>query len=341
MNQNITRVGIDLAKNIFQICAVNVTGKIIFNRTVKRQQLASFMAKLPACEVILEACASSNYWARVFQRYGHTVKLINPAYVRPYVKTNKNDAADAEALCEAASRPTMRFVQPKTQAQQDVQLLHRIRSRLVSRRTSLSNQIRSLLAEYGIVIPKGIRYVRQQLPRILEDADTELSVMARQVFSQQYDELVDLDQRVNDLKQQLTEISDTQVCCKQFKTAYGIGPMIATALFAIMGDPKHYRNGREFSAFLGLVPRQYSTGGKPVLKGISKRGDKSVRTLLIQGAQSALSRMHSRDDRLSRWANRLKARRGHNIAAVALANKLARICWSMASSNTEFEFKAV
>jgi len=339
MNQNITRVGIDLAKSVFQVCTVNATGNVIFNRTVKRQQLSAFMGNIPACEVILEACASSNYWARVFKRHGHTVKLINPAYVRPYVKTNKHDAADAEALCEAASRPTMRFVQPKTQEQQDVQLVHRIRQRLVSRRTSLSNQIRGLLAKYGIVIPKGMRYVRQHLPRILEDTDNELSAMARQVFSQQYDELVELDQRVNTLNRQLTDISNSQARSKQFKTVYGIGPMTATALFSIMGDPKYYRNGREFAAFLGLVPRQYSTGGKPILKGISKRGDKSVRTLLVQGAHSALSRMHDRDDRLSQWANRLKARRGRHIAAVALANKLARICWAMASSQSDFEFK--
>ena len=341
MNQNITRVGIDLAKNIFQICAVNPHGKIIFNQTVKRKDLASFMANIPACEVILESCGSSNYWAQVFSRSGHNVKMINPAYVRPYVKTNKNDAADAEALCEAAARPTMRFVQPKTQAQQDVQLIHRVRNRLVSKRTSLGNQIRGLLAEYGVVIPEGIRYLRQHLPRILEDTQNDLSALAREVFSQQYDELVEMDRRVNVLTQQLTELSNTQARCKQFKTVLGIGPMTATALFSIMGDPKHYKNGREFAAFLGLVPRQYSSGGKTILKGISKRGDRQVRTLLVQGAQAALSKMHRRDDQLSRWANRLKARRGHNIAAVALANKLARICWSMAMNNTEYQFKTV
>lgn len=340
MNQNITRIGIDLAKNIFQVCAVNHRGKVIFNQTVKRKALPEFVANIPACEVILESCASSNYWAQAFNRYGHTVKLINPAYVRPYVKTNKNDAADAEALCEAASRPTMRFVQLKNPAQQDVQLIHRVRSRLVSKRTSLSNQIRGLLAEYGIVIPEGIRYVRQHLPQIFEEAENELSPIARQVFRQQYDELVEMDQRVNVLTRQLTELSNTEARCKQFKTVLGIGPMSATALFSIMGNPSHYKNGREFAAFLGLVPRQYSTGGKTSLKGISKRGDKQVRTLLVQGAQAALSRMHRRDDRLSQWAIRLKARRGHNIAAVALANKLARICWSMASNNTDYEFKA-
>ena len=339
MSNHITRIGIDLAKNIFQVCAADDHGKIIFNKKLKRKDLASFIANIPACEVILESCASSNYWAQVFTEYGHTVKLINPAYVRPFVKTNKNDSADAEAICEAASRPTMRFVQPKTPPQQDIQLLHRVRSRLVSKRTSLSNQIRGLLAEYGIVIPEGIRNVRKRLPEILEDAENNLSMIARSVFHQQYEELADTDQRVNSLTKQITEISNTQEQCQRFKTVFGIGPMVSTALFATMGSPEHYKNGREFAAFLGLVPRQYSSGGKSQLMGISKRGDGQVRSLLVQGAQAALSRMHKRDDSLSRWACRIKERRGHNIAAVALANKLARICWAMASTNTEFQLK--
>jgi len=340
MNQNITRVGIDLAKNIFQVCAVDKRGKVIFNQTVKRAKLKMFVANLPSCEVVLESCASSNYWHRVFSQYGHNVKLINPAYVRPYVKTNKSDAADAEALCEAAARPTMRFVQPKTSDQQDIQLLHRVRTRLVSRRTSLSNQLRGLLAEYGVVINEGINNVRKQLPRILEDAENNLSSAARSVFAQLYDELVEVDCRVDCLSKELTRLSDEQPRCQQFKTVYGVGPMVATALYCAMGDPKHYKNGREFAAFLGLIPRQYSTGGKPKLGGISKRGDSQTRTLLIQGAQAALSRMHKRDDRLSRWANKVKERRGHNVATVALANKLARICWALANNNTTFEFKS-
>lgn len=341
MNQNITRVGIDLAKNIFQVCAVNHYGKVLFNKTIKRDQLPSFISNINPCEIILEACASSNYWAGKFEGFGHRVKLINPAYVRPFVKTNKNDATDAEALCEAAARPTMRFVQPKNKEQQDIQLIHRVRSRLVGKRTSLSNQIRGLLAEYGITIPEGIRYVRQQLPVILDHAGTELSPLAREIFTRQYEELVEMDKRINHLTRQLTDQSNQQHRCRQFKTVFGIGPMTSTALFSIMGDPGHYKNGREFAAFLGLVPRQVSTGGKTILRGISKRGDCQVRTLLIQGAQAALSKMHNRDDRLSRWANRLKARRGHNIATVALANKLARICWSMAANNTEFQFQTV
>lgn len=183
--------------------------------------------------------------------------------------------------------------------------------------------------------------MRQQLPGILEDADNELTPIAREIFAQQYEELVEIDQRIKHFTQQLTHISDTQERCKQFKTVLGIGPMTSTALFSLMGNPGHYKNGREFAAFLGLVPRQYSSGGKTILRGISKRGDCQVRTLLIQGAQAALCKMHHRDDALSHWAIQVKARRGHNIAAVALANKLARICWSMAMKNTEYQFKAV
>jgi transposase len=340
MSQNISRVGIDLAKNIFQICAVDSRGKVIFNKTVKRPELKTFIANLPTSEIVLESCSSSNYWYQTFSRYGHNVRLINPAYVKPYVKTNKSDAADAEALCEAAARPTMRFVQPKTPDQQDTQLLHRVRTRLVSRRTSLSNQLRGLLAEYGIVINEGINNVRKRMPQILEDAENNLSATARTVFAQLNDELVEIDQRVDSLSKELIRVSDHHSRCKQFKTVYGIGPMVATALYTAMGDPKHYKNGREFAAFLGLVPRQYSTGGKPKLGGISKRGDTQTRTLLIQGAQAALSRMHKRNDRLSLWACKIKERRGHNIATVALANKLARICWAMARNNTAFELKA-
>ena len=211
----------------------------------------------------------------------------------------------------------------------------------MGKRTSLSNQIRGLLAEYGIIIPEGIRYVRKQLPTILENSEGKLSIIAIEIFNQQYEELVDMDKRIDKLNKQLLSMSNQQVRCRQFKTVFGIGPMTSTALFSIMGDPAYYKNGREFSAFLGIVPRQISTGGKTILRGISKRGDCQVRTLLIQGAQAALSKMHNRDDRLSRWANQLKARRGHNVATVALANKLARICWSLAANNSEFKFQSV
>lgn len=337
MSHNITRIGIDLAKNIFQVCATTETGKVIYNKTIKRPKLTAFMVNQPRCEVILEACGTSNYWSRVITEQGHTVKLINPAYVRPYVKTNKNDAADAEALCEAASRPGMRFVQPKTIAQQDIQILHRVRSRLVSKRTSLCNQIRGLLGEYGITIAQGRRNICKNMPTILEDAENDLTFSTREVFALLYEELVDLDSRIQTMDIRVKKISVSNPVCEKLMSMPGVGPMVATAIFSVMGDPKSYRNGREFAAYLGLVPRQYSTGGKSILKGISKRGDTHTRTLLVQGANAALLRMGGKDDRLSRWAMSLKARKGHSIAIVALANKMARICWSMVAHNTTFE----
>ncbi len=211
----------------------------------------------------------------------------------------------------------------------------------MSKRTSLSNQIRGLLGEYGLIIPVGIRHVRQHLPALLEDAENALSATAREVFSALYDERVEIDKRVTHYTKRLTQLSNQHERCQQLKTLPGVGPLVATALFTAMGDPGFYKNGREFSAFLGLVPRQYSSGGKTQLKGISKRGDEHVRTLLIQGAQAALSRMPKHDDGLSRWACRVKARRGHCVAAVALANKLARISWAVAANNTTYVHKTV
>lgn len=340
MSQSISRIGIDLAKNVFQVCTTDMSGNVLMNKKVSRKQLPEHIICVPPCEVVMEACASAHYWARVFTRMGHKVKLIHPAYVRPYVKTNKNDAADAEALCEAASRPQMRFVQTKTLEQQDIQALHRIRQRLVAQRTGLCNQIRGLLGEYGLVIPQGVRNIRKQLPLILEDGDNALTMISRQAFQQLYEELVALDRRIASVKQQLEQVCETNPRCQSLLTVPGVGPMVATALYATMGSPANYRNGREFSAFLGLVPRQQSTGGKTVLRGISKRGDPHMRRLLIQGAQAALRHMHKRNDALSRWACKLKATKGNGKAVVALANKLSRICWAITAHRTEYQVAA-
>jgi len=329
MPEPISTIGIDLAKRVFQFCAVNQRGKVIYNKLVKRADVARLMATTPPCQVVMEACATSNYWTRVFTKQGHEVKLIHPAYVRPFVQTNKNDAADAQALCEAVSRPMMRFVKPKSIEQQDIQLLHRMRQRLVRQRTALSNQTRGLLGEYGLEFPIGIHVLRKVLPEVLEDASNELTPLARRAFAQHYEELIDLTDRIDEIKAQLTQCCEASPTCTTLIDVPGVGPLVATALVATMGDPNNYRNGREFSAFLGLVPRQYSSGGKAILRGISKRGDASMRNLLVQGAHAALRHMHKRDDRLSRWACDLKARKGTALAVVALANKLARICWAL------------
>ncbi|MCK5919413.1 MAG: IS110 family transposase [Methylococcales bacterium] len=336
MSQNITRIGIDLAKNIFQVCATNKHGKVISNQMVKRRHLTSLLAKQPQCEVVMEACAGSNYWYRVFSQQGHQVKLIHPAYVRPYVKTNKNDAADAEAICEAASRPNMRFVHPKTPEQQDIQLLHRIAERLVSQRTALSNQSRGLLAEYGLIIPEGSAAVRREMPRLIEDAENELSLSARYAFQALYEELIHLDQCVDEVKAKIILASQKHAACQRLMSIPGVGPMVATAVFSVMGDASQFKNGREFAAFLGLVPRQYSSGGKTILKGISKRGDRRTRMLLIQGALAALNHAKCKQDSYHRWAMALKERKGTKVTVVALANKIARICWALSANKTTF-----
>lgn len=336
MSQSISRIGIDLAKNIFQVCAVDAQGKVLFNKTVSRPKLSALMAQWQPTEVVMEACASAHHWTRVFERMGHRVKLIHPAYVRPYVKTNKNDAADAEALCEAASRPQMRFVQPKNIQQQDIQAMHRVRERLVGQRTALTNQIRGLLGEYGLTLPQGVRNIRKQLPWIIEDAENDLTPVSRRLFQQLYNELCDLDQRVKEIKQDIEAVCESLPPCQGLLSIPGVGPMVATALHATMGSPENYRNGREFAAYLGLVPRQYSSGGKPQLGGISKRGDPHTRMLLIQGAQAALRVMPKRQDKLSLWACKLKQRKQHSVAVVALANKLARISWAVSQKQTSY-----
>ncbi len=341
MKQDITRIGIDLAKNIFQVCATNAAGKVISNHTVKRAKLAEALANHKPCEVVLEACATSNYWARVFSKQGHNVKLIHPAYVRPYVKTNKNDAADAEALCEAASRPSMRFITPKTPEHQDIQLMHRVAERLITQRTALSNQTRGLLAEYGISLPQGGALLRKNLPAILEDAENELSMTARFAFNDLYEELIELDKRVDAIKKRINAVSKENHHCKRLMTIPGVGPMVATAVISMLGDAHQFKNGREFAAFLGLVPRQYSTGGKTTLKGISKRGDKRTRMLLVQGALAALNHSKNKPDKLNRWAYALKQKKCTQIATVALANKLARICWALTVNKTEYQASTI
>ena len=248
---------------------------------------------------------------------GHTVRMMAPQFVKPYVKSNKNDAVDAEAICEAVQRPNMRFVPVKQIEQQDIQSIHRIRSQLVARQTAQANQIRGLLLEYGIIIPKGISYIRKAISGILEDADNTLTVLFRELLSELYDEMVHLDERISALEQKLGVLSEQNDDCKRVLSIPGIGLLTATALIAAIGDIKAFNNGRELAAWLGLVPRQYSTGGKPTLMGISKRGDCYLRTLLIHGGRTVVRVAHTHKDKHNRWVNGLNQRRGKNISAVS------------------------
>jgi transposase len=336
----VTTLGIDLAKSIFQLHGVDEHGKVAVQKRVSRSKLLETIAQLPACVIGMEACASAQYWAREFQKLGHTVKLMSPQFVKPYVKGNKNDSRDAEAICEAVSRPHMRFVPLKTVESQDIQAIHRMRSRLIKERTALVNQVRGLLAERGIVIAQGITRLRQQLPTIVEDLENELTPLSREVMRELYEQLVTLNERIARADRMVQRVFTENAQCQKLARVEGIGPVIATALVAAVGNAQEFANGRHLAAWLGLVPRQCSSGGKERLLGISKRGNRYLRTLLIHGARATVHRARRKTDVRSRWIMSLEQRRGKNIATVAIANKNARIAWALLTSDAEYRTAA-
>jgi len=333
----ITAIGIDLAKNVLQIHGVNERGKAVLKKQLKRDQVTAFFANVPPCLIGMEACGSAHYWARRLQSFGHDVKLMAPQFVKPYVKTNKNDVADAEAICEAVSRPSMRFVPIKNGEQQSVLAMHRARQGFVKARTAQANQIRGLLAEYGIVIPQGIGYIAKRLPEILEDGENELPGAFRQLLQRLGDHLKQLDRQVTELEVQIRNWHRGSDASKKLEQIPGIGPITASALVASIGDAKSFQSGRQLAAWLGLVPRQHSTGGKQVLLGISKRGDSYLRMLLIHGARAVIRVAERRAGYAGSWLARLLARRNQNVAAVALANKNARIVWALLAQERDYD----
>jgi transposase len=335
---NVSRIGIDLAKMVFQLHGVDRQEKVGLRRKLRRNQMLGFFRALPPCLVGMEACASSHYWARELMKLGHTVKLIAPQFVKPYVKGNKNDANDAEAICEAVSRPNMRFVPIKTVEQQDMQAIHRIRSELIHQRTAKANQIRGLLGEYGIVVSKRIESLRRALALVLEDDNNNgLTERFRVLLRGLRQDLQALDQRVDALDGEINNIARTHTVAKRLQQIPGIGPITATALIAAISDVSLFKRGRDLSAWLGLTPKQHSSGGKEVLLGISKHGDCYLRTLLIHGGRSVLKTAKHKTDPLSCWLNGLAARRNKNIAAVAMANKNARIVWALLARKTDYQ----
>lgn len=337
-NQPITFVGIDLAKRSFHLFGADAAGRKVLSKTLTRARLPGFIAQLPPCTIAMEACGSAHDWARRFREHGHEVRLIAPQFVKPFVKSNKNDAADAEAICEALQRPGMRFVAIKSVEQQDIQAIHRMRSLTVDRRTAQVNQIRGLLLEYGIEIAQGRASVQRRLPEILEEAGNGLSERFRAELHGLYEELQHLNARVAHDDAQLEQIAQESEQARNLMTIPGIAAKGATALLAAVGeDPSLLKNGRGLAAWLGLVPRQHSTGGKARLLGISKRGDCYLRQLLIHGARAVLRYVERKDDAHSRWATALKARRHSNVAVVALANKLARIAYAVMTSGRPYD----
>lgn len=333
----IVTLGIDLAKNLFQLHGEDAAGNRVLKKQMTRKKLSAFMSALPPCLVGLEACGGSHYWTKLFQSYGHDVRMMAPYFVAAYVKSNKNDVNDAAAICEAVTRPSMRFVAHKSDEQLSMQMLHRVRQQAVKQRTAIVNQIRGYLLEYGLTIPQGISHIRSHVPAIIESGDNDLSMIVRALFQDLYDELNHLDERVKHYDAQIKEKADTISACKHLMGVEGVGPLTATAFWASIGDPTVFKNGRECSAFLGLVPRQHSSGGKTVLKSISKRGDRYLRTLLIHGGRTLVKASEKGKRSRHQRIRELKERRGFNRTAVAMANKNARIMWALMRYGTEYE----
>jgi transposase len=331
----ITTVGIDLAKNVFQIHGVNEHGKAVLRKQMRREQVTAFFANLPPSLIGMEACSSAHHWARKLQEFGHTVRLMAPQFVKPYVKSNKNDAADAEAICEAVTRPTMRFVPIKNIEQQSVLALHRVRQGFVKARTAQANQIRGLLAEYGLVVPQGIGHITTRIPTLLERAGDTLPGVFRHLMNRLLEHFKELDRQVGELELQIKAWHRTNEASCRLEAIPGIGPLTATAMVASIGDARNFDNGRQLAAWLGLVPRQHSSGGKNNLLGMSKRGDTYLRTLLIHGARAVIYRARQRPN-AEGWLIKLVARRNANIAAVALANKTARTIWALLAHQRAF-----
>lgn len=337
--QTIT-IGLDIAKRIFHAIHTNSRGKVLKKKELKRCTVLSYFAKVEAAVIVMEACGSSNYWGRELQKLGHKVKLIAPQHVVPFRRKNKNDYNDAQAIAEASQRDDMSFVPIKTVAQQDAQILLRIRERHIKNRTQLSNQIRGMLLEYGISINKGFSALEQGLPECLGDAQNQLTWTARELFDELYQEYLGLKKEIIKLDKRIEKFTKENSICQLALTVVGIGPISALSIYSAMGDGKHFENGRHFAAWCGLVPKQHSTGGKSTMYGISKKGNTGLRTLLVHGARSAMRWVDNKEDKLSKWALKLKTEKSFNKACVALANKMARIVWSVVRHQQDYMLKA-
>jgi transposase len=337
----ITRVGVDLAKSVIQVHAVDVDGKLVTNRQLSRDKFLPWCAQLPlGCLVAMEACGGAHHWARKLIAMGLNVKIIAAHLVVPYRlqgKGGKNDANDAAAVCEATSRPNMRFVPVKTTVQQGILCVHRLREGLKEERTAGINRVRGMLTEFGLVAAKSPDKLREKLTEMLEDASNDLSGLARLVIQEAYDHWKDIEERIHWCDERISAHVKDDAQAKAAKALVGVGPVTASAVVATVGDFHQFKNGAQFGAWLGLTPSQNSSGGKNSLSGITKRGDMYLRTLLIQGAKAAVMTAHKRDDPISKWLNQLREKSGWQKAAVAMANKNARILWAMMTKGCRFD----
>ena len=333
----IKTIGLDLAKNVFHAVCRDEHRKVVGKKVLKRHRVSAYFANLPACLVAMEACAGAHYWGRQLENLGHQVRLIPPQYVKPYVRGNKNDYNDALAISEAVREPEMRFVAIKTVQEQDVQALYRLREQRLKERTALCNQMRGLIGEYGLVMPRGIRTLQRRIPELLEDAENGLTDFFRQLLAQSYQQLQQLNEHIAFYDRALEAYGRENEACRRLQTVPGFGPIVSSVFQSVVGTGEAYRRGRDVSASLGLVPKQHSSGGKEKLLGISKRGNRYLRSLLVHGARAVVTRAVKKDDRLSRWINRVRAERGFNKAVIALANKMARIGWAVLRNNTIYQ----
>lgn len=335
---NITLLGIDIAKNSFQLYGVNAAGEQVVSKKVSREKLLSNIVKLPMnCRVVMEACGSANHWARTIGALGYEVKLISPQYVKPFVKRNKNDERDAEAIATAAQNKQMTYVSAKSLEQQDIQSLLRVREQTLSMKTQVSNQLRGLMSEYGCIVKKGYKDLRKELPLLFDRGhENGLTVMMKEMLERQYELLLIYEKTLRDLDTQLEGLAKADAVCERIMEIEGIGVLSALAIISLVGDGSGFKNGRHFSAYLGLVPGQHSSGARQILTKISKRGDRYLRQLLIHGGRSVLIKTGDKTDSRSVWIKQLRSRKHFNQAAVAIANKNARIAMSLILSGERY-----
>jgi len=330
-------MGIDLAKSVFQLHGADHEGRMLISKRLRRDQLLPELAKLQRCVIGIEACTGAFFWQRQFERLGHTVRIIAPQYVKPFVKHQKNDRNDAEAICTAMRQPNMKFVPTKNEEQQDIQGLHRARTRLVNHPTAPLSQMRGLLLDRGVTIGVSISRARRAIPMIIADLENGLTGMTREIIAELYEFLDQINVRIKAFDRRIEAVFRSNAACQRIARICGVGPKTATAVIAAVGDGAEFKNGRHLAAWMGLVPRQHSSGNRQILMGISKRGDQHLRTLLVHGARSVVRVAARKTDALSRWINALRERRGVNRTIVAVANKNARIIWAMLRKSMEFQ----
>lgn len=338
---NVTTLGIDLAKNTFSLHGVDVHGKTVLRKTLSRAKLMPFLAQQPLCLIGMEACSGAHHWARQLTALGHRVGIMAPKFVIPYRKGGKNDGNDAEAICEAVARPGMRFVPIKSAEQQAITCLHRIRQARIKERTATVNQLRGLLSEFGLIMPQGRYPAMHQIPNLLEDAENGLPMLTRRLLHDLYQRLQGIHAEVLAYDRELEHLAKASSTAQQLMSIPGVGAVTATAILASVGDARQFQNGRQFAAWLGLTPRQYTTGGKIRLGRITKQGDAYLRTLLIHGTRAVLATLSEKQDRLSRWIRELIARRGYKRATVALAAKNARILWALMAHGESYQLRTM